>query len=196
LDSINFSEFVNIDDFSSSKTLSLYPPDGEFTVLNYRVLSEFPMPFKILPIIETPQKYKIEVIIKIRCDIDKENHGANVLIKVPIPKESSGVYVDFGTQTSSQNSYEYKQNENVILWGIKKFMGQTEQICRLRITTSEQVTDDLTKVIGPISLKFELPMHNVSGLNVRSLKIEEKSKVTPSRWVRYITQANSYIVRI
>lgn len=40
----------------------------------------------------------------------------------------------------------------------------------------------------PIMVKFEIPYFTVSGIQVRYLKIVEKSGYTALPWVRYITQ--------
>ena len=40
-------------------------------------------------------------------------------------------------------------------------------------------------------------MYNVSNLAVRYLRIAEQGKAyNPYRWVRYVTQSNSYVCRI
>ena len=46
-------------------------------------------------------------------------------------------------------------------------------------------------------MTFEIPMYNVSRLNVRYLRISEThASYNPHRWVRYITQSSSYVARI
>jgi len=51
--------------------------------------------------------------------------------------------------------------------------------------------------MGPIAMNFEVPMFNASGLNIRFLKITERSKsYNPHRWVRYVTRSNSYVCRL
>ena len=47
-------------------------------------------------------------------------------------------------------------------------------------------------------MSFEIPMYNLSGLQIKYLKIEEtqKSKTPPNRWVRFITQSSSYVCRL
>ena len=53
------------------------------------------------------------------------------------------------------------------------------------------------KEIGPVSMSFEIPMYNVSNLQVRYLRISEQHKsYNPYRWVRYVTQASSYVCRV
>ena len=51
------------------------------------------------------------------------------------------------------------------------------------------------KEIGPIGMQFEIPMLNVSNLNVKSLRFADTDKPSPNRWVRYVTQASSYFCR-
>jgi len=48
----------------------------------------------------------------------------------------------------------------------------------------------------PISVKFEIPYFTVSGIQVRYLKIIEKSGYQALPWVRYITQSGDYQIRI
>lgn len=66
LDDCNFHECVRLDDFESTRMLSLVPPDGEFTVMNYRVSGEFRAPFRVFPLVEEMSHYKIEVVVKVR----------------------------------------------------------------------------------------------------------------------------------
>ena len=48
----------------------------------------------------------------------------------------------------------------------------------------------MRKDLGPISMSFEIPMYNVSQLQVQHLKIVERNKsYNPHRWVRYPTRA-------
>ena len=51
------------------------------------------------------------------------------------------------------------------------------------------------KEIGPIGMQFEIPMLNVSNLNIKTLKFVDSEKAMPNRWVRYVTQASSYVCR-
>lgn len=51
--------------------------------------------------------------------------------------------------------------------------------------------------IGPVSMEFEIPMWNPSSMNIRFLRIIERSEsYNPQRWVRVICQANSYTCRL
>ncbi|KAG7591206.1 AP-2 complex subunit mu C-terminal superfamily [Arabidopsis thaliana x Arabidopsis arenosa] len=49
---------------------------------------------------------------------------------------------------------------------------------------------------APIRVKFEIPKFIVSGIQVRYLKIIEKSGYQAHPWVRYITMAGEYELRL
>ena len=57
LDDCNFHECVNTNEFDLNKTMRILPPDGEFTVLNYRITGtlllislnyNYHIPFKVI----------------------------------------------------------------------------------------------------------------------------------------------------
>ena len=223
LDDCNFHECVNLDDFENGRTLALIPPDGEFVVMNYRITSEFRAPFRIFPVLEEHSQYKVELVLRVRADIPEKNHGTNVLIKFPVPKTattvipevgidpavlaansniggargvSSAVAVNAGAANIGQSA-EYDAKERQVMWLIKKFQGGTEQTLRCKITLGQPAGATLRKELGPISMSFEIPMYNVSNLQVKYLKIAETHKnYKPYRWVRYVTTSNSYVCRL
>ena len=49
---------------------------------------------------------------------------------------------------------------------------------------------------APIKVSFEIPYFTVSGIQVRYLKIIEKSGYQALPWVRYITKNGKYELRI
>uniref|UniRef100_A0A6A7GCG2 AP-4 complex subunit mu-1 n=1 Tax=Hirondellea gigas TaxID=1518452 RepID=A0A6A7GCG2_9CRUS len=196
LDDCNFHECVRLEEFDATRTLSFQPPDGEFSVLNYRVTGEFRAPFRIFPFFELVTPYKIELIIKIRADVPEQNYGGNVLVQFPVPKATTSVSCDLGLGTIGQAS-EYSAVDKKVFWKIKKFGGGTEQTLRVKITLGSQHTTIVRKEIGPISMTFEIPMFNASGLQVRYLRIMESRKsYNPYRWVRYVSRSSSYVCRL
>lgn len=213
LDDCNFHEVVNLDEFEASKVMTLVPPDGEFVVMNYRITSDFRAPFRVFPFVEETSAYKVEVVLKVRADIPPENYGANVLIRFPVPRTSATVTPEVGPSSTAVGpaaaagaggaggpageQAEYRSKDKQVLWLIKKFQGGTEHTLRTKITLSAPSTTNIRKEIGPISLNFEIPMYNVSSLQVKYLRIAEASKsYKPHRWVRYVTQSSSYVCRL
>jgi AP-1 complex subunit mu len=56
------------------------------------------------------------------------------------------------------------------------------------ILTSLQLPEQDVEKRAPITVKFEIPYFTVSGIQVRYLKVVEKSGYQALPWVRYITQ--------
>jgi len=197
LDSVNFHECINHSEFDSERTLCFNPPDGEFVVMNYRMTgTDHVMPFRISPVIETPTPYQVELILRVRADFPASVHASSVLVKFAVPRLTTSVKCELGAGATNQ-TYEYKQGDKCIVWLMKKFGGGSEQVCKAKLSFSQPVGPAIRREIGPISMNFEIPMFVVSGLGIRFLRIEERSKsYNPQRWVRNITQANSYICRM
>eukprot|EP00762_Andalucia_godoyi_P000103 ANDGO_02260.mRNA.1 AP-4 complex subunit mu len=197
LDSINFHPLVQRSEFESDRVVALYPPDGEFTVLNYRTSGECPMPFRVYPYLEDAGNFRIDLIIRIRGEFPEQCHATHVVVQFPVPDLVASVNFEVGSTAGGQET-EYKAGEKMGYWRIKKFTGGSEYAVRAKMSFNTTAPSALSrKQIGPIVMSFEIPMFNVSGLNLRFLRIQERDKsYNPARWVRYITQSNSYTSRL
>lgn len=198
VDDINFHDCVNLSEWEHGRTLSFHPPDGEFIALNYRMTGEFKTPFRIFPSIEEVEPNKIEISVHVRAEIPDNHFGANVSIEVPLPHSTTVATCNVvSTPGANGVSAEYVAHEKKLLWTLKKFPGCTEQTMRAKITLSGPCTSQIRREIGPINMNFEIPMYNVSSLQVRYLRIAENMPgYAPYRWVRYVTQSSSYVCRL
>ena len=224
LDDCNFHECVKLDDWDTSRQLSLIPPDGEFSCLNYRITGEFRAPFRLFPTVTETDALHLELLLVVRADMPDAHYGGNVSIRIPVPRTASTVSAEIdqhsisSSNSSSSNrdagkssasspaaaiaaaqnqSAEYSAAEKRVIWSIRKFQGGSEQTLRIRVTLAAPCTVTTRKELGPVSMQFEVPMYNVSGVQVRYLKIADGGKsYNPFRWVRYVTQSSSYVARI
>jgi AP-4 complex subunit mu-1 len=197
LDDVNFNDCVNLSEFENTRTLSFVPPDGEFVVLNYRMTGEFKTPFRIFPSVEEVAPDKLEISVLVRAEMPAEHFGANVTVEIPLPKCTSSASCSLLSSISGHNTAEFVSREGKILWTIKKFPGMTEQTMKAKVNLNQSCTSQIRREIGPINMSFEIPMYNVSNLQVRYLRIAEAMPgYTPYRWVRYVTQSNSYVCRL
>mmetsp|Transcript_45258 Transcript_45258/g.40546 ORF Transcript_45258/g.40546 Transcript_45258/m.40546 type:complete len:445 (+) Transcript_45258:66-1400(+) len=198
-DDCNFHQCVSLDNqqFQQSQVLTFIPPDGEFSLLNYRITNDnFIKPFRVSPRFELVSPYKVELGIRIKADIPKYKFGGNVCVQLPIPNNCQTVTTELGMGAVGQRS-EYDMRQRKVIWKLKKFTGGTEQILKVRITFKEQQTSAIRKRIGPISISFEIPNYNVSNLKVGSLRIMgQNKKYKPYRWIKYMTKSQSYICRL
>lgn len=197
LDDCNFHECADLMEFAETKTISFYPPDGEFAVMNYRITGDFRVPFRIFPFVDKQSPHKLEVTIKIRADVPDQNYGGNVLVSCAMPKTTASVSTELCTQIPGQTA-EYVEADQKLLWNFRKLQGGKEATIKARISLSTPLaaTANFKKDLGPISMNFEIPMYNVSNLQVKSLRIAEGHRSNNlCRWVRYVTQTSSYVCR-
>ena len=198
VDDMNFNDCVNLNEFENSRVMSFIPPDGQFSVLNYRITGEFSTPFRIFPSIEEVEPNKLEITVLIRAEMANNHFGANVLVEMPMPKSTTGASctVISAPGTGAANA-EFLQSEGKIIWNMKKFPGGSEQTMKAKVSLSRPCTSQIRQEIGPINMCFEIPMYNVSSLQVRYLRVAENMVgYTPFRWVRYVTQSSSYVCRM
>ncbi|KAE8716558.1 AP-1 complex subunit mu-1 [Hibiscus syriacus] len=106
--------------------------------------------------------------------------------------------MDFGyPQYTEAKILTYAPENDALVWKIRSFPGGKEYMLRAEFTlpsiTDEEATQERK---APIRVKFEIPYFTVSGIQVRYLKIIEKSGYQSLPWVRYITMAGEYELRL
>lgn len=128
-----------------------------------------------------------------------KSQGANVLVEIPLP--SSVIAGATCSLTSAPGtgatSAEYVPASHKIVWTMKKFIGGSENTLRCKVTLQQTCTTRILQQMGPINMCFEIPMYNVSNVQVRYLRVADSLVgYTPYRWVRYVTQSSSYVCRL
>jgi len=198
LDDCSFHDCVNMTEWEHGRILSFYPPDGEFVVLNYRLTGEFRTPFRIFPAVEETGPRSFEVTLMARAEMDTNHFGANVAIELPLPKcTASATCSLISSANCGHPSTEFVLAEKKVIWTMKKFPGGSEQTLKVKVTLDKACTSQIRREVGPVNMNFEIPMFNVSSLNVRYLRIAENMPgYSPYRWVRYVTQSSSYVCRL
>ena len=89
----------------------------------------------------------------------------------------------------------YVPENGAIVWKIKQLPGGKEYWLKTQYKIPTIRNEEQEKR-RPISVKFEIPYFTTSGIQVRYLKITEKSGYQALPWVRYITQnGGKYQVR-
>jgi len=196
LDDCNFHESVYLDSFDIDRTLTLIPPDGEFAVMNYRMTQEFKPPFRVTALIEEAGPSRAEVLLKIRADFSANVTANTITIQMPVPSYTMRASFELEAGAVGQTT-DFKEGSRRLEWNLKKIVGGSEHTLRAKLTFSQESHGNITKEAGPVNMNFTIPMYNASKLQVRYLQIAKKSKTyNPYRWVRYVTQANSYVARL
>jgi len=200
LEDIKFHQCVRLARFENDRTISFIPPDGEFDLMTYRLNTQVKPLIWVEAVVEPHKGSRIEYMIKTRSQFKSKSVANNVEIIIPVPPD-----VDSPSFKSSVGNVTYLPDKDCIVWNIKQFHGGREYLMRAHfglpsISASDAGDDGKKKGENswkaPINVKFEIPYFTVSGIQVRYLKIIEKSGYQALPWVRYITAHGDYQLRM
>lgn len=176
---------VRIAKFENERVISFIPPDGDFTLAEYKVQNQINIPIYVRPdFVWTKDQCKFSITVGQRFDVS--NPATDIVIILPLPKAASATFVN--TKIGSAR------------------VDQIAQICRWEIPSIPK--DGLPTLEGSFTLSTSLPAderptlrvqfqkkkHSASGIGVDGLVIKNV-KYTPVRGVRVLTQAGRFQVR-
>ena len=191
LEDIKFHQCVRLARFENDRTISFIPPDGEFELMSYRLSTQVKPLIWVEAVVEPHSHSRIEYMIKAKSQFKSRSIANNVDIVIPVPRD-----VDTPSFKASIGTVTYFPDRDAIIWSIKQFAGGKEYLMRAHFGLPSITGDDAEKWRAPIEVKFEIPYFTVSGLQVRYLKIIEKSGYQALPWVRYITMNGDYQLRM
>lgn len=191
MEDIKFHQCVRLARFENDRTISFIPPDGEFELMSYRLSTQVKPLIWIEAVVEPHSHSRIEYMIKAKSQFKQRSIANNVEILIPVPPDA-----DSPSFKTSVGTVKYAPEKDAITWSIKQFHGGKEYLMRAHFGLPSVSSDDSTKEKPPITVKFEIPYFTVSGIQVRYLKIIEKSGYQALPWVRYITQNGDYQLRM
>jgi AP-1 complex subunit mu len=192
LEDTKFHQCVRLSRFDSDRTISFIPPDGEFELMSYRLSTHVKPLIWVEAVIESQSASRLEYMVKAKSQFKARSVANNVQIIVPVPGDA-----DSPSFKTSIGSAKYDPGQDAFVWSIKQLPGQKEYTARAQFSLPSiavQQRDHFKKT--PIRVKFEIPYFTVSGIQVRYLKIIEKSGYQALPWVRYITQNGEYQLRM
>ncbi|KAK1878889.1 AP-1 complex subunit mu-1 [Dissostichus eleginoides] len=173
----------------NDRTISFIPPDGEFELMSYRLNTHVKPLIWIESVIEKHSHSRIEYMIKAKSQFKRRSTANNVEIHIPVPTDA-----DSPKFKTTVGSVKWVPENSEIVWSIKSFPGGKEYLMRAHFGLPSVEAED-KEGKPPISVKFEIPYFTTSGIQVRYLKIIEKSGYQALPWVRYITQNGDYQLR-
>jgi len=191
LEDIKFHQCVRLARFENDRTISFIPPDGEFDLMNYRLSTHVKPLIWVEAVVEPHSNSRIEYMIKAKSQFKSRSIANNVEIIIPVPTD-----VDSPSFKSSIGTVVYLPDKNCVVWSIKQFNGSREYLMRAHFGLPSVSAEEPEHWRAPIEVQFEIPYFTVSGIQVRYLKIIEKSGYQALPWVRYITQNGNYQLRM
>ena len=181
----NIHEAADLTEFETQRVIRLFAPEGEFTLMNYRLASSFAPPVRLVHSVEVHSQTRVDLVLRLRVELPASVALTNLTVAVPV----GCAVVSIGTelwpagQTAELSGHQ-------IIWKAKKIPGGQEMGMRakLNLSSSSQLR------LGAVSANFEISMFNPSNMQVKFLRINDRGN--PARWVRYLTQTSSYVFRL
>lgn len=191
LEDIKFHQCVRLARFENDRTISFIPPDGNFDLMSYRLSQNIKPLIWVECQVEKPNRSRTEYLVKARSQFKDRSTANNVEIILPLPNDAISPVVKTANGTAT-----YLPEKSALVWSIKSFPGGKEYVLRCSfLLPSVDAEDETRGKMPPMKVKFEIPYFTVSGIQVRYLKVIEKSGYQALPWVRYITCAGNYEIR-
>lgn len=191
LEDIKFHQCVRLAKFENDRSISFIPPDGTFELMSYRLNTQVKPPIWVDAVIEQRQT-RIDYVVKARTQLKARAVANNVKICIPVLPD-----VDTPKFKCSSGSAKYAPDRDVVVWSIKQFKAGRDAVMRGHFLIgrgSQEEHGNSSK--RPITVEFEVPYFTISGLQVRFLKVIDKSGYVASPWVRYKLNAGDYQIRM
>ncbi|KAF8523649.1 Mu homology domain-containing protein [Gautieria morchelliformis] len=184
MEDVKFHQCVRLSRFENDRTISFIPPDGEFELMSYRLSTPVKPLIWVEAAVESHKGSRVEYMVKCKAQFKRRSTANNVEIYVPVPDDA-----DSPKFRASTGTVQYAPDKSAFVWKIKQLGGSREFLMRAHFGLPSVKGDETeTAKRAPITVKFEIPYFTVSGIQVRYLKIVEKSGYQALPWVRYITQ--------
>lgn len=192
LSDVKFHQCVRLSRFENERIISFIPPDGEFELISYRMDMSFKSLFMVDVVVESKSFTRITFHLKAQTFFKAKCIAQDVMIYIPVPCDA---------QTPSfqgaNGVIEYLPDKDCMVWNIREFPGQSDISMSATFSlpsVKSPERDNFIKI--PIQIEFEIPYYTISGIQVRYLKITDKSGYEGSPWVRYVTKHGNYQIRM
>ncbi|XP_063305730.1 AP-4 complex subunit mu-1 isoform X2 [Pelobates fuscus] len=196
VDGCQFHESVKLDEFENCRILKVLPPQGELTLMQYQVSDSLTtaLPFHLFPTLERDtSSSRLRIYLKLRCDLSPKSQAINIRVQLPVPKGSSGLAQEL---SSPDQSAEFVPSSQSVIWNIPRICGGTQLSALFKVDVSGCVSIPSLMDLPPLNLSFEVPSITSSGLQIRFLRLRNERPIPTHTWVRYLTQSDSYSVRL
>ncbi|KAJ2641122.1 clathrin associated protein complex medium subunit [Coemansia sp. RSA 1694] len=188
-----FHQCVRLGRFDTDRTISFIPPDGEFELMRYRTTESVNLPFKVLPVVREVGRTRVEYEVLIKSNFSGKLAATNMAVTIPTPPNATKCRIK--VTGAGAGKAKYHPEENAIVWRIARFQG-LQELALTAVVDLAPMTKPAPWSRPPIALDFQVLMFTASGLLVRFLKVFEKANYQSVKWVRYMTKAGSYEIRI
>jgi len=190
MEDVRFHQCVQLARFEQNRTISFIPPDGEFDLMTYRLATQVRPLFLVEANVQQHSKTRYEYTITLKANYKPRSIANNVELLVPVPSDAN-----CPTFSTSAGTTEYLPEKDCVSWKLKQLPGQRHHVMHVQFSLPSVTTSDWTRSRPPMKLFFEIPYITVSGIQIRYLKVTERSHYDATLWLRYLTRNGDYEIR-
>ncbi|XP_008121571.1 AP-4 complex subunit mu-1 isoform X2 [Anolis carolinensis] len=195
VDECSFHSSVRLDEFERSRVLRVTPSQGELTLMQYQLADHCPtaLPFHLFPTVhhDLPSG-RVQVYLKLRCDLPPKSHAVNVRVHLPVPKAVLSLSQEL---SSPEQTATLQTSTKSVEWVVPRIQGGSQLSALFKLEVPGLGRGGLRE-LGPANLSFEVPAFACSGLQIRFLRFVGPQTSLPHRWVRYVTHSDAYAIRL
>ncbi|GFH07212.1 MHD domain-containing protein [Haematococcus lacustris] len=168
--------------------LGLNDAAEDATFHQYRCQENIQLPFKVLPVVTDIGRTRMECNITVKSTFSSKLAAGSVVILVPVPENTSkaAILVTIGKA-------KYDATKKALVWKVRSFPGEAEHSLRAEVTLLATTrTEKKPWTRPPVTMQFQVPMFNASGLRVAYLQINERklgSAYKVEKWVRKLVKS-------
>eukprot|EP00301_Raphidiophrys_heterophryoidea_P000524 c10261_g1_i1.p1 GENE.c10261_g1_i1~~c10261_g1_i1.p1 ORF type:complete len:361 (+),score=76.62 c10261_g1_i1:85-1167(+) len=193
LDTVVYHPCVKVDKFEQG-VLKFIPPDGQTELARYRVSKHIKLPFRVLPVIRQLDDNRLEIKINLKAAFGKDVVATDISLRVPCPRNTVSY-----TSKASKGTVTYLNELECLFWKVPKMNGDSD--CNLSaevkmLSGAVEADSNAITTVPPLTLEFNVVGYAASGLRVRYLEIYESGEYEKESWIRYMTSAGSYQIRV
>jgi AP-1 complex subunit mu len=186
LEDVKFHQCVSLEKFRTERTIIFTPPDGAFDLMNYRLNVQVKPLIVVKKDVQSYSNKRFKYFITAKTLFKPKSSANNVKIYIPVPKDAST-----SSMKTQIGQLSYIPSKDCIMWSIPTFQGGKVVDAFIEVEVNQETTEEKK----PVTVEFEIPYYTISGLQVRYLKVSEKSGYNALPWVRYFTRSGDYQVR-
>lgn len=172
----------------SDKNIYFVPPDGDFELMSYRMNTDIKPLILVRSKVVQSSTTRIEYTVKVTAQFKASSTANNVEVTLPVCQD-----VDSPVFKTSAGVTSYVPEKAAVVWRIKYFPGGSEHYFNVKFKLST-IRGEEKSDRAPIQVKFMIPYFTISGLQIKYMKVIEKSNYKALTWVRYTTQSGEYLV--
>ncbi|KPI89421.1 putative adaptor complex AP-1 medium subunit [Leptomonas seymouri] len=191
MDDITFHRCVKLNQFESERIITFVPPDGEFTLLTYRLNEHIQLPVQIRCTFTRHGTSRVRVHCTLQTKYRSSLTANEMEVLIPIPSDA-----DRPQSNSLTGHLQYAPQLSSLVWNLGKIAGGRQCSCSAEFhlpSIRSSDSQDFSRI--PVRVRFTIPYFAASGFQVRYVKVSERSNYVATPWVRYVTQSGVYEIR-